>query len=258
MSVVVHPSLKIDSKRKGGAPRKTIGAVSFLAYAASDESKRAKYLVTNAHVIARPSFEPEIGDVVICAKTKAHIAELVGWTPLDRRFILKSDIAIAKLMDGVNTNNILPELGPITGTSNHVGAGQVIYTYGPVTKAARDARVISKNLEQVATIELTSDPRDRFDIANVFACEDYAQFGDSGAPLLNRWGRLVGVHVAELADKHLSLALKLNDVLRTASALAAEEIGVCTDPSNKTDLEAIDKVRRVSGRFLSAMERQLP
>lgn len=253
MTVTVHPGMKITTKSNQGHLRDAYGTLGFLAIdVGSDPGLGPKYLVTNSHVLASPSFDPQVDDEVFCAESGTVVGRLKAWTKLDSGSILTSDVAIAELLDGVAYTNDTPFIGRITGRSHHLAVGNMIYTYGAKTKEFRSKQILSTFDQGMASVNFTSDPRDVFQIAGLFVCEDYGQPGDSGSPLLNRWGRLVGIHVAgrKIGNEQQSLASSIKSVFVAIDHLARKKLMVWGGIDNNLDLEAPEYFRSATSSYL--------
>lgn len=251
MSVLIHPGMKIDSAPANGKRRHAYGTLGFFASIIGvDDDPTPQYLITNAHVLASPSFNPKVGDHVLCADSGAKIATLQAWTALNSKFILTSDVAVARLEQGFSVSNEIPTLSEISGLSNHIGVGSTLYSYGAETKELRTTTVRSVNLNNVTGIQFTTDGKDAFRLTNLFACDRYSQSGDSGSPIVNRWGRLVGMHVARRGEgvSARSMAASVKSVLQAASAVLdlGSKLTVWHQTNNSTDLLARENIRSLN------------
>jgi hypothetical protein len=116
------------------------------------------------------------------------------------------DAGLAKVEPGAVSARIRDQ-GPPSGLGPQVAAGDVITAHGAYS-GARTARVRDPNWTGI--IRYADGSQARF--VGLVECEPYSRAGDSGAAVLDKWDRLVGVHVA--GDPTFSVFCPISEVLR--------------------------------------------
>lgn len=116
------------------------------------------------------------------------------------------DAGLAEVAPGAVSASIRDH-GPPTGLGPQVAVGDAITAHGAYS-GPRTAKVRDTNWTGI--IQYADGSQARF--AGLVECEPYSQAGDSGAAVLDKWDRLVGVHVA--GDLTFSLFCPISEVLR--------------------------------------------
>lgn len=242
MAITVFPGMPV---RNANAPRMW-GTLSFIAKEERNPAKR--YLVSNTHVLADPSARPSAQSVIEAALSIRgpwkRVATLSHWMTFNDRDVFPADIAMAELNPETRVDPASPFINAATGRTGHFGVATSLFTHGAST--GRKMKGTISGPSGIRRIRQTSPNNTyrtiRVRIDGVVESTDYGDFGDSGAPVVNRWGRLMGVHVAETRSEK-SLFCRIDFVLKALSDLAGVTIVPHIVARDDVDLERPDRLR---------------
>lgn len=159
------------------------------------------HIVTNYHVVQGAS-----SATVAFSDTEAYQADLIGFAP-------ENDIAVLKIRPG-------RQLTPIPiGTSADLQVGQRVYAIGNPFGLDHTLTVgVCSALGRMIRSEATGTP-----ISNVIQSDAAINPGNSGGPLLDSYGRLIGMNTAIFSPTGTStgigLAIPVDDINRVVPQL---------------------------------------
>jgi TolA-binding protein len=124
-------------------------------------------------------------------------------------------MAIAELLPGIEFSNKIPGVGAINGTSDQVKVGDTLVlvgrTSGAVKGTVRDVHF---------TVKMANTQGGFTTFSNLIMTEKISGPGDSGAPVLDQQGRLVGVLIGGGPDT--SLIVPIGQILKGLNVELAE------------------------------------
>jgi serine protease Do len=162
------------------------------------------YILTNYHVI-EPAYLSGQPIVVYMLDGSSYVAQVIGHDAAN-------DVAVIK----IEANGLLPVT---IGDSDEIRVGQRVYAvgnpFGDLVYTMTDGIVSA--LERVVTVE------DR--TINTFQLSAAVNAGNSGGPVYNTYGEVIGIVTAKLAADRMSavegigFAIPINDAIQIASEL---------------------------------------
>ena len=146
------------------------------------------YLLSAEHTfrgkIGEKVFQPARYDGGTEADAVAELTQLIASRPGTTN---KATGAIAKLLPGIKTDPVPPEIGKFAGVARNVAIGDTLRMLGR-TSGLASGKVEIVNVD--ASIEVGTGPA-RF--SGLIGTSAMSQAGDSGAPVVNAHGELVGI-----------------------------------------------------------------
>jgi S1-C subfamily serine protease len=172
-----------------------------------------RYLLGAAHVLAAAG-RARLGDEIIqpggldggqCpSQTIGELTVFEKFQP-GQGFLNEVDAALVKLKE---------EIRDVTGQFpvSRLARPQDVHIHDSLSTIGcrtGDRSVLVKNPSHATTIEFTlpAGGRARFGFRNLILYKDFSQKGDSGGPVVNNSGALVGIHIARTDDGAFGLAM---------------------------------------------------
>ncbi len=165
-----------------------------------------KYILSNLHVLANEGLG-NIGDSILQPAVEDggtiemdSVAQLSRFHPLDygEGYPNEIDAAIAKIFSEVEVNpklretEVLPEK-----VTNRIQLGDIVHIVGR-TSGRSYAKVIDVNYRFTMRMKSPFNSSEKLHVGfkNQILCENYSDFGDSGALVLNNSDEVIGLHMA--------------------------------------------------------------
>lgn len=215
----VRPGIKV-SPASHPSSSGTVGA--FLRV---DSDPSGYYFLTCAHVVS-PAGAPlaRRGERLLIGNSQVDAAEVVGCGNWEDG---GPDVAVAKAdASAAGANPLSDVLGPVTGITWFKGEGLRVYAKGADDPKPRTGKIIRENNGE---IEVRSTPDG-----------DFGNAGDSGAVVVNRFGRALGMIIARETKLRKRYVMPIQTVLAEAvrvSGFGGEEVRLLTTA------ERVDLVR---------------
>jgi N-acetylmuramoyl-L-alanine amidase len=204
--------------------RASVAAAGTIGWLARGKQDGKTYLMSARHVVAPLAVNPRPGEQVVLGSGQPigilsqhirgpNLGKVGATTTVDLALVECDPAELSAEIEGIG--------GPPTGESNNIIAGQgTAYARGAASDQLRSGNVIDADAR--ITIEEDDGRGGAFaiDYVGLVVCDPYSEPGDSGSAVLNREGRLMGLH--SFGSDQKSLFHRYVDI----RAMASSQFGI--------------------------------